>query len=99
MRWRAKSGGLALFLEPAMFDHLFSPGAIGRMATRNRLMMAPMVLNYAEADGSVNRRYEAHIERVARGGVGAMTLEASYVSPGGRGFAKQLGIHEDRLVA
>ena len=81
-----------------MFEHLFREGRIGRMAVKNRLMMAPMVLNYAEADGSVNRRYEAHIERVARGGVGAMTLEASYVSAEGRGFAHQLGIHEDRLV-
>ncbi|GAB5499077.1 MAG: FAD-dependent oxidoreductase [Pseudohongiellaceae bacterium] len=78
---------------------LFESGWIGPMAVKNRLVMPPMVRNYAETDGSVSQRYLAHAERIARGGVGTMIIEASFVSPEGRGFARQLGLHADHVVA
>lgn len=80
------------------FDLLFSPGRIGKLLVKNRLLMAPMVRNYADERGCMTERYLAHLARIARGGVGAMILEASFVSPEGRGFRHELGLHEDNVV-
>lgn len=83
---------------PARFAALFQPGAIGKLVVKNRLVMPSMVRNYADAQGRATDRYVAHISRVARGGVGAIILEASYVRPEGRGFLNELGIHEDAVI-
>lgn len=77
---------------------LFESGKIGSMIVKNRLVMPPMVRNYADARGLVTQRYVDHIERVARGGVGLMILEASYISPEGRGFVNELGLHDDAVI-
>lgn len=77
---------------------LFSAGSIGAVKTKNRVVMSPMVLNYAHPDGRVSRRYLAHMARIARGGVGTMILEASYVTANGRGFTHELGIHSDAMI-
>lgn len=77
---------------------LFSTGKIGGLTLKNRLLMAPMVRNYADERGHMTPRYLAHIQRIARGGVGAMILEASYVSRDGRGFRNELGLHDDSVI-
>lgn len=77
---------------------LFTTGRIGRLTLKNRLIMAPMVRNYADEQGCMTPRYLAHLERIARGGVGAVILEASYVSPEGRGFRNELGLHDDKVI-
>ena len=78
---------------------LLTPGRIGGMTLKNRIVMAPMVRNYADEQGCMTPRYLAHLERIAQGGVGAMILEASFVSPEGRGFRHQLGLHSDAVIA
>ncbi|HSN18975.1 MAG TPA: FAD-dependent oxidoreductase [Gammaproteobacteria bacterium] len=78
---------------------LFNPGRIGKMTLKNRVVMAPMVRNYGDELGRMTPRYLAHLERIAAGGVGAMILEASFVSPEGRGFRHQLGLHSDAVIA
>lgn len=80
------------------FPTLFSVGTIGRMEVKNRFVMPPMVRNYATVDGLVTDRYVAHIERIARGGVGMMILEASFVREDGKGFRNELGLHSDEVV-
>jgi 2,4-dienoyl-CoA reductase-like NADH-dependent reductase (Old Yellow Enzyme family)/thioredoxin reductase len=57
-----------------------------------------MVRNYAGDDGAVTPRYLAHIERIARGGVGAIIPEATFISPEGKGFVHELGIHTDAMT-
>jgi len=47
---------------------LFSPIKINSMKLKNRVAMAPMATNYANADGSISERYKAYIEARARGG-------------------------------
>jgi 2,4-dienoyl-CoA reductase-like NADH-dependent reductase (Old Yellow Enzyme family) len=69
------------------------------MTTKNRVVMAPMVRNYGDEQGHVTDKYLAHIARVAQGGVGTMILEASYVSPEGKGFTNELGLHNDDIIA
>jgi 2,4-dienoyl-CoA reductase-like NADH-dependent reductase (Old Yellow Enzyme family)/thioredoxin reductase len=80
------------------FGALFEAGEFGGLKTKNRLMMAPMVLNYADEEGRVTDRYAAHIERIAAGGVGTVIVEASYVRPDGKVFERQLGLHDDTVV-
>ena len=80
------------------YPTLFSPVALGSATAKNRLVMAPMVRNYAREDGTATPRYRAHIASLARGGVGTLILEASYVQKDGRGFPEQLGIHHDGTV-
>lgn len=82
----------------ADYSLLFTPGTIGGLKTRNRLVMPPMVRNYADAAGRVTPRYLAHIDRIARGGVGTMIVEASYVREDGRGFRNELGLHDDAVI-
>ena len=81
-----------------MFPHMFKRGRIGTMRLKNRLVMPPMVRNYADKKGLVTQRYVDHIDRVARGGVGMMILEASYIAPEGKGFVNELGIHSDVVI-
>lgn len=80
------------------FKRLLASARFGRLEVKNRFVMPPMVRNYADQNGLVTPRYLAHIERIAKGGVGTMILEASYVNKGGKGFANQLGIHEDACI-
>ncbi len=80
------------------YPTLFSPASVGTATAKNRLVMAPMVRNYAQEDGRATPRYQAHVERLAAGGVGTLILEASYVQKDGRGFPEQLGIHHDGVV-
>jgi 2,4-dienoyl-CoA reductase-like NADH-dependent reductase (Old Yellow Enzyme family)/thioredoxin reductase len=82
----------------AKFTNLFKAGKFGKLKVKNRLVMPPMVRNYAENDGRSNLRYLKHIESIAAGGVGTMILEASYISEEGRGFSNQLGIHKDSTI-
>lgn len=77
---------------------IFSAGRIGGLKLKNRLVMPPMVRNYADAKGLVTNRYIDHIERIAQGGTGMLILEASYVNSEGKGFVNGLGIHTDACV-
>lgn len=77
---------------------LFQPGTLGKLTVKNRLVMPPMVRNYADQNGNVTDRYVAHIARIAAGGVGTIILEASYISPEGKGFVNQLGIHNNQTI-
>ncbi len=80
------------------FQLLTGPTRIGRMELRNRMVMAPMVTNYAYEDGSVTERLRAYHEERARGGVGLIIVEAAYVHPSGRGFQNEVGIYSDKLI-
>lgn len=80
------------------YDRLFSPGQIGSMTLKNRLVMPPMVRNYADEHGFVTQRHIDHAARIAAGGVGMMILEASYISPEGKGFTYELGLHTDSVI-
>ena len=80
------------------FSHLFQPIKLRAMELKNRLVMAPMVTNYAAEDGAVTQRLIDYLVARAWGGVGLIETEAAYVRPDGRGFSHQLGIHRDELI-
>ena len=81
------------------YPSIFEPGRIGNLTAKNRLVLPPIVRNYADDAGRATPRYVAHIERIARGGVGTIILEASFVRQDGKGFRHQLGIHDDSMKA
>jgi 2,4-dienoyl-CoA reductase-like NADH-dependent reductase (Old Yellow Enzyme family)/thioredoxin reductase len=80
------------------FPQLFSPGRIGRLTLRNRILMAPMEKNLALPTGAPTQRYIDYCEARAEGGVALMLLESMYVHPAGAGHRYQLGMHDDDLV-
>lgn len=80
------------------FPHLFQPGLVGRMEVRNRIIGSPMERNYCSVDGRVTQRYIDFLEARAKGGVGMMYTEATYVDARGRGREFQMGLHDDDLI-
>jgi 2,4-dienoyl-CoA reductase-like NADH-dependent reductase (Old Yellow Enzyme family) len=83
---------------PLNFSHLFTPLDVGPMTVPNRLVMAPMERNYANADGTVSERTVAHYAVRAHGGVGWIDVESTFVDPAGRGRTHQLGLYSDSCV-
>ena len=77
---------------------LFSPGRIGGLALKNRILMAPMEKNLALPTGAVTQRYIDYCEARAAGGAALLLLESMYVHPAGQNHRHQLGLHDDDLV-
>lgn len=82
----------------SQFTKLFEPGMIGNVRIKNRIINAPMERNYATKDGAVTQMYIDHLVVKAKGGVGLIIVEATYVDPRGKGRVYQLGAYEDRLI-
>lgn len=77
---------------------LFSPISIAQVSLKNRIVMAPMVINFATEEGAITKEFcDFYIAR-AEGGVGLIIVGATYVHPDGKGFKNQLGIHHDALI-
>ncbi|WP_366028361.1 FAD-dependent oxidoreductase [Rhodoferax sp.] len=80
------------------FPKLFQPGLVGSMEVRNRIIGSPMERNYCTAEGRITQRYIDYMEARARGGVGMMYTEATYVDPRGKGREFQMGLYDDDLI-
>ncbi|MBT9131331.1 MAG: NADH oxidase [candidate division WS2 bacterium] len=82
------------------FEKLFEPGQIGKMKIKNRIVMPPMVMNYAGLNGEVTDTMINYYQERARGGVGLIIVEATEVDyPNGLATAIPLAIHQDRYIA
>jgi len=82
----------------SQFEYLLSSGEIGRMKLRNRLIMPPMVKNYASPEGFMTQKLIDHYEARAKGGIGLAIVEATFVQPDGKGWPLGLGIHSDQCL-
>ncbi|MFH1032715.1 MAG: NADH:flavin oxidoreductase, partial [Chloroflexota bacterium] len=80
------------------FSHLMSPGQIGCMKLRNRIIMPPMIKNYATPDGFVTRQLIDHYAARAKGGAGLLIIEASYVHNTGRCWRQGIAIDDDHCI-
>ena len=78
---------------------LFQPLKIKKMVLKNRLVMAPMVTNFATPEGEVTDRLIHYYKERARGGVGLIILEASCVTPNGKSGPHKLGIYDDIFIS
>ena len=63
------------------FQNLLSPGRIGSMELRNRLVMSPMETMYGTPDGLPSERTVAYFAARAAGGVGLITVGATGIDP------------------
>jgi 2,4-dienoyl-CoA reductase-like NADH-dependent reductase (Old Yellow Enzyme family)/thioredoxin reductase len=68
------------------------------MEVRNRIIASPMERNYCTLEGRVTQLYIDYLEARARGGVGVMYTEATYVDPRGKGRGLQMGLYADELI-
>ena len=78
------------------FERLLSPGRIGSLALRNRIIMSPMGSNLCEPDGQLGERILRYYEERARGGVGMITVGVAAISwPAGACNPNQVAISDD----
>ncbi len=63
----------------SMFPKQFTPGYIGKLWIKNRLVKAPLATCYSTLDGCVTERIIRHYREVARGGAGLIIVEYAYV--------------------
>ena len=77
---------------------LFSPGRIGPVEIRNRIVMPPMTTRLADAQGFATDATLAWYGARAAGGTGLVTVEMSSVETSGKHRAHELGINHDRFV-
>lgn len=80
------------------YTHLLTPGYIGTMKVKNRIVMPPMVRNFATTDGVITQSLIDHYTERAKGGAGLIIVEASYVQPSGRVWHQGIGIDDDRHI-
>jgi 2,4-dienoyl-CoA reductase-like NADH-dependent reductase (Old Yellow Enzyme family) len=83
----------------AAYSNLFTPGKIGSIELKNRIVMAPMGSNFAEADGHCSERIQAFYEARAKGGAGLLTMGVGSIAyPAGTAEPYQVGISSDDFI-
>ncbi|MEZ4331672.1 MAG: FAD-dependent oxidoreductase [Myxococcota bacterium] len=79
--------------------HLLSPGRIGSMTTKNRIVVTAMGVSFAEDDNSAGDRLVAYHERQAEGGAGLIVVGVTGVAhPVGAVIPNQTSISDDRFI-
>ncbi len=80
-------------------ERLLSPGRIGALELRNRMLMAPMGEDLGDLDGLVSEAQMAYLEARARGGLAMVMLGSVGVAfPVGCSNARQTAISDDRHI-
>lgn len=80
------------------FNSIFQPGHIGSLTIKNRLIVPPMLTEYANEDGSINERYIAYYREKAKGGWGLIICEDNSVDEYGAGFKNLAGLWSDDFI-
>jgi 2,4-dienoyl-CoA reductase-like NADH-dependent reductase (Old Yellow Enzyme family)/NADPH-dependent 2,4-dienoyl-CoA reductase/sulfur reductase-like enzyme len=81
------------------FSHLLAPGRIGPIQLRNRIIMAPMGSNFAEADGHCGERIQAYYEARAEGGAGMLIMGVCAIAfPAGTAEPYQVGVSSNEFI-
>lgn len=83
----------------ADFPNLLSPGRIGRLELRNRLVMPPMATNLAGENGEVTDGMIRYYAERAKGGTGLIIVENAQVDyPSGKNVVLQHRIDDDKFI-
>ena len=84
----------------SQLDHLFSPGRIGALELRNRIVMAPMGEDLGDLEGMLSEAQMDYLEARASGGLAMVMLGSVGVAfPVGCSNARQTAISDDRHIA
>jgi 2,4-dienoyl-CoA reductase-like NADH-dependent reductase (Old Yellow Enzyme family) len=71
----------------------FKTGRIGNVDIKNRFVMAPMISNLCNIDGTTNDNHIAYLEERARGEFGLIITEYAYVDEyNGKGSPNEMGV-------
>lgn len=81
------------------YETLFSPIKIGSVEIKNRICMAPMLMDFGQFDGRTTQELMNYYEERAKGGTGLIVTEITRVNDvtGGAAFA-QLGMSHDYQI-
>ncbi len=97
-RGRRREGGSSIMSESKW--KLLEPFRIGTLCLKNRIVMPPMECLLNGADGSVNQAIIDYYEEAARGGVGTIIVQNSYIDEkASRSALVHLGVYSDHLIA
>jgi 2,4-dienoyl-CoA reductase-like NADH-dependent reductase (Old Yellow Enzyme family)/thioredoxin reductase len=81
------------------YDYLFSPGQIGTLSVKNRVVMTAMGTGLANKDGTVNEKMISFYEARAKGGTGLIITEVTSVNGvHGRHNPWQIGAYSDDQI-
>ena len=81
------------------FKHLLSPGRIGQLELRNRIIMTPMGSNLSQVDGHCGERIQAYYEARASGGAGMLIVGVAAIAwPAGSCNPNQVAISSDEFM-
>lgn len=79
------------------YANVFTPGKIGTMELKNRLIVPAMETEYS-ADGTINDRITDYWIERAKGGWALLTMEVAAVSRNGKGFPNSLTLYDDDCI-
>lgn len=82
----------------ADIDALFEPRTIGQLTVRNRLVFAATSSELADDNGDVTDDMIAYYAERARGGVGLVVIEATYVSLEGKRLSHNAMVDDDARI-
>jgi len=77
---------------------LLTPGRIGPVEIKNRIVMPPMTTRLSDDEGFVTEESIAYYMARVRGGVGLVTVEMASPERAGRHRRRELGIYDDRFA-
>lgn len=81
------------------YNNLMSPGNIGTLELRNRIIMAPMGSNLAQANGHCGERIQRYYEERAKGGAAMITVGVAAIAwPEGACNPNQVAISSDDFL-
>jgi 2,4-dienoyl-CoA reductase-like NADH-dependent reductase (Old Yellow Enzyme family)/thioredoxin reductase len=82
------------------YSKLFSPGKIGNLELKNRIVKAPQSTGLSNRDGTVSERLVRHYKELARGGTGLIIVEYTYIdNDASKSAFCQLGISDNEHIA
>ena len=82
-----------------MYNKIFEPGKIGKVTTKNRLVMSPMGCGLANLDGTPSDDMITYYEERAIGGAGIIIPEITRVNDvHGAGLLRQLSVTKDKHI-
>ena len=77
----------------------FDKGIIGGVELKNRFVMAPMISNLCNIDGTTNDNHIAYLNERAKGGFGLIITEYAYVDhSNGKGSPNEMGIFKREQI-
>ena len=82
------------------YPHIFSPGKLGKLETKNRIKYASTETNFNYRDGYVADKEVAYMEAQARGGAGIVTTQGAYTDARGegKGYVGMMAIWDDKFI-